>query len=161
MGKKKSRNTDIERAEFPNLYGFQYRCASEFFKRKPELVVLNMQNEIVSTIWQIKPGHFFFGKGKEKITAKTGVYLGHMTLEKDKSFTFHLVDPSQPPGHDPKRIKMKLNDYATALVSAFGAYHEILKDLPAPEAIPSRVDALRPLTTELQCQDGPSRGCQK
>jgi len=127
MGKKSSGNTDIERVEFPNLNGFQYRCAAEFYKRKPELVVLNMENEIVATIWQIKPGHFFFGKGKEKITAKTGTYLGHMTVEKDKTMTFHLVDPTQRPSHDPKRIKMKLPDFATALVSAFGAYQEILK----------------------------------
>ncbi len=115
-------------SKLQDLDGFRFHCASSFVKRRAELVVTNDKNEIVATIWQIKMGHFFYGKGLEKITAKTGAYLGHMTYEDDGSLTFHLCDPLQPPSHKPERIKMKgIMGYATALMAAYAAHQRLLK----------------------------------
>lgn len=124
-----SKKDGLLKFEPENIDGNQFRCASEFFKRKPEMVVLNMQNEVVATIWQIGPGHYFYGPGKKKITAKSGIYLGNMTFDmQKKSITFHLCDPLQPPSHKPKRIEMNnLHEYGTALMAAYGAYQRLLK----------------------------------
>lgn len=100
--------------------------AAFHMKRRPEVCV-RKGFDVIATIWQIGHRQFFIGKGKEKISKKTGAYLGTIEVEADGSMTFLMCDPLQRPSHSPRRIPIKSTSYMQLLADAYTAYNEILK----------------------------------
>lgn len=100
--------------------------AAAHFKRKPEVCV-KVGYEVVATIWQIGFREYFIGKGKEKVSRKTGAYLGTLKVDDDGNMSFSMVIPLQVPSHAPKRYEIKGQpSYLQLLATAYGAYNEII-----------------------------------
>lgn len=99
---------------------------SKYFKRVPQLVITKGY-EIEATIWQIGEREFFYGPGKEKITSKSGCYLGTTKVGPDGNDMFLLCDPLQPPSHNPRRIEIVEKDYVLLLVKAYTMHRKMLR----------------------------------
>jgi len=117
----------IKEAPKPTYDEYNAHCASKYFKRRPEIVITKGY-EIEATIWEIGYGEFFYGPGKEKITAKTGCYMGTISdIYKDGKYTFLLCDPLQPPSHKPRRIELQHENISLLLVLAYKTHRDMLR----------------------------------
>jgi len=99
---------------------------AKYFKRVPQLVITKGY-EIEATIWQIGNMEFFYGPGKEKITAKSGCYLGTLKNNGSEPESFLVCDPLQPPSHKPRRIEVFDNNYVILLVKAYTLHRNMLR----------------------------------
>jgi len=107
--------------------GLMFDNAAAHFKRKPEICVKSGY-EVIATIWQIGFREYFIGKGKDKITRKTGAYLGTLKVDDNGNMSFSMVVPLQVPSHAPKRFEIKDDSsYCQLLATAYIAYNEVIR----------------------------------